>query len=198
MNEHDIFLAALDIEDPVERATYINQACAGDSDLRRQIESLLSAHGRSGEFLDVPALQQIAIGPAEVQQSTDETIADHDDGQADADLSFLLPSTDPTSLGRLGHYEIREVIGRGGCGIVLKAFDETLHRIVAIKGDDSGISGHISCSQAIPARGPGSSGNSPRERCQHLCCGRPTRPLPGHGIYCWRDTAAEVAGQWTV
>ena len=29
------------------------------------------------------------------------------------------------TLGRLGHYEIESVIGRGGCGIVLKAFDET-------------------------------------------------------------------------
>ena len=34
---------------------------------------------------------------------------------------------------RLGHYEVREVIGRGGCGIVFKAFDERLERTVAIK-----------------------------------------------------------------
>jgi len=38
---------------------------------------------------------------------------------------FLQPSTSTGTLGRLGHYEIESVIGRGRCGIVLKAFDET-------------------------------------------------------------------------
>jgi hypothetical protein len=49
------------------------------------------------------------------------------------DLSFLAPPRKPGSLGRLDHYEILEVIGKGGFGMVLKAFDEKLHRIVAIK-----------------------------------------------------------------
>lgn len=37
------------------------------------------------------------------------------------------------SLGRLGHHEIREVIGKGRFGTVLRALDEKLHRAVAIK-----------------------------------------------------------------
>jgi hypothetical protein len=48
-------------------------------------------------------------------------------------LDFLAPPEKPGQLGRLGHYEVLEVLGRGGMGIVLKAFDQTLHRVVAIK-----------------------------------------------------------------
>ena len=46
---------------------------------------------------------------------------------------FLAPSDDPQKLGRLGPYEIAEVVGSGGMGVVLKGFDSTLNRYVAIK-----------------------------------------------------------------
>jgi WD40 repeat protein len=48
-------------------------------------------------------------------------------------LYFLRPGDRPAVLGTLGGYEVREVIGQGGMGIVLKAFDPALHRLVAIK-----------------------------------------------------------------
>ncbi len=50
-----------------------------------------------------------------------------------ADLYFLRPSNRPEVLGTLGEYEVREVIGQGGMGVVLKAFEPSLQRLVAIK-----------------------------------------------------------------
>ncbi|TWU39013.1 Serine/threonine-protein kinase PknB [Novipirellula aureliae] len=49
------------------------------------------------------------------------------------DLDFLEPSDDPAYIGKLHHFQIARVIGRGGMGIVLDAFDTHLHRSVAIK-----------------------------------------------------------------
>jgi serine/threonine protein kinase len=50
-----------------------------------------------------------------------------------ADLFFLQPTDRPELLGMLGPYEVREVIGQGGMGIVLSAYEPALHRLVAIK-----------------------------------------------------------------
>lgn len=51
----------------------------------------------------------------------------------DLSLSFLQPATDPAYLGRLAHFDIMRVLGRGGMGIVLEAFDSKLQRHVAVK-----------------------------------------------------------------
>src|SRR5262249_23005158 len=48
-------------------------------------------------------------------------------------LDFLLPAESPEYLGRLGHFDIVSVLGRGGMGVVLKAFDPCLQRYVALK-----------------------------------------------------------------
>src|SRR5438067_4153551 len=62
MSERDIFIAALEIENPAERGAYLDQACAGDADLLQRVEGLLGAHGRAGNFLDRPAAEQLAAG----------------------------------------------------------------------------------------------------------------------------------------
>ncbi len=45
----------------------------------------------------------------------------------------LNESDNPAMLGRLGEFDVLEVIGRGGMGIVLKGYDHELNRWVAIK-----------------------------------------------------------------
>src|SRR5262245_34969100 len=123
MSERAIFFQALDRNDPTERAAYLDEACAGDLVLRRRIEVLLLAHTAAGTFLDTPAAQQLAARKDTPAGRAEDRVP----------LDFLTPSQRPEALGRLGHYEVLEVVGKGGMGIVLRAFDEKLQRIVAIK-----------------------------------------------------------------
>ena len=55
------------------------------------------------------------------------------DAIAAAELAILSPTDDPASMGRLGPFEVRAVIGRGGMGTVYSAFDAAHERRDAIK-----------------------------------------------------------------
>jgi len=58
---------------------------------------------------------------------TTETIA------PELKLNFLQPSSNPDHLGRINRFDIIKVIGQGGMGVVLQAFDPSLQREVAVK-----------------------------------------------------------------
>jgi WD40 repeat protein/serine/threonine protein kinase len=113
MREREIFLAALELDDPAARQAYLSSACAGRPGLRERVEALLRSHAEADDFLGTPAMEQLAA--------------------AEAALPFLGPSPDAEGLGRLGHYQVLDVVGRGATGVVLKALDTKLQRVVAIK-----------------------------------------------------------------
>jgi eukaryotic-like serine/threonine-protein kinase len=136
MGERAIFFEALDKADPAAREAYLNEACAGDPDLRRRVLALLQSHVVAGDFLDMPAAEQLAAGagmPADSGRLGAGFAPPPEPRCSNVPLDFLAPAERPGSLGRLGHYEVLEVVGQGGMGIVLRGFDEKLHRVVAIK-----------------------------------------------------------------
>jgi hypothetical protein len=123
-DDEAIFHAARNIAEPAQRRAYVRQACADDETLMAYIDALLAADERSDRLLDGSP-----FGPAVGDNMP--TGAELPD--IDLPLDFLAPSDQRGSLGRLRHYEVQEIVGRGGMGIVLRAFDEALHRVVAIK-----------------------------------------------------------------
>ena len=133
MTEREIFLAVLDLPDSADVATYLDEACGGDSALRARVETLLRSHEIAGSFLKSPAVENSLPTSAPNKRVSNDATLD-EDCTSDCDtFTFLSPSTRPDSLGRIGHYEVLEVLGQGGFGIVFRAFDEVLQRVVAVK-----------------------------------------------------------------
>lgn len=119
-------------------------ACLADEvsdDDRVRIESHLA---------DCPSCQLALESQAATQEIWDSTLEflpddEHDrwrlSGEAETNagcgfqelIESLAPTDDPRMLGRLGPFEIAGIIGAGGMGIVLKGFDPSLSRFVAVK-----------------------------------------------------------------
>lgn len=72
------------------------------------------------------------------QKEFDARVTEEDD---DDSFEFLQTSSNPSLMGRFGRYEVMQFLGRGGMGIVLRARDPLLDRIVAIKVLDPAIAG---------------------------------------------------------
>ena len=65
----------------------------------------------------------------------------------DDDLAFLTPTDLPDRIGTLGPFEVIRMIGRGGMGVVLHAFDPDLQRDVALKVLDPDLSSNKTARQ---------------------------------------------------
>ncbi len=118
--DENIFAAALQWDDPAERAAYLDEACAGRPDLRARVEALLRASSEAQTFLERP------VGvPRPAPQAPAPTVK--------LGFSDLLP--DPEGPGtRIGRYKLLQQIGEGGCGTVFMAEqEEPVRRRVALK-----------------------------------------------------------------
>ncbi len=131
MTEREIFLAALDIPNPAARARYLDGVCR-DPKQRARVEALLVSHNTAGSFLGSPAVQPPGSNSRATRAMGGVETPDHENA-ADGALAFLTAPTRPDSLGRLGHYEMFQVLGKGGFGVVFRAFDDVLQRVVAVK-----------------------------------------------------------------
>jgi hypothetical protein len=112
VNESEVFAGALKLSDPTACHAYLEAACAGDPQLRANVEALLRAHATDPDFLEEPA------GPPATAAAAPTV------------------SAAPEAAGLLiaGRYRLLEPIGEGGMGAVWMAQQtEPVRRLVAVK-----------------------------------------------------------------
>ncbi len=99
--------SALELDED-RRTAFLEEACGGDAELRREVESLLRYDKRGDQFIEEPALEMAA--------------------------KMVVQEKPESLIGReLGSYQVVSLLGAGGMGVVYKARDTRLNRFVAIK-----------------------------------------------------------------
>ena len=146
MTEFEIFQAMLDLELDTreEQERFIEQKCGSDVAMKESLFSMLDAHHQCGDFLEEP----LRVPPSKSSSSTilvegEAHVVDYnlDDTEMMSGKSshpvnyedYMDPSDRKDLLGIIPGYEIKDVLGQGGMGIVFRAEQPKLKRTVAIK-----------------------------------------------------------------
>ena len=152
VNEHDLLTEALSRTDPAERAAFLDQTCAGNSELRRRLDERLAGYTESGSPLDRPPIvpagstatadlptplvtgEHRPDGGTETLARTDPDATMASAWASPAPRSTRVPTDEGIGTVIAGRYMLVEVIGEGGMGSVYLAEQtEPVKRQVALK-----------------------------------------------------------------
>ncbi len=159
MTERSIFLDALDIPDPTNRAAFLDSKCGLDADLRQRVDALLAAHAAAGNFLEPPSPERTSVRPStdlsvpagpertSVRSPADPMTPDRTGRAEGTPRPLGSASPEPptgAAVGDIiaGKYKLVERLGEGGMGEVWLAEQSVpVRRTVALKlirtGQDS-------------------------------------------------------------